>query len=201
MIPYFLTTYRTLWLRGRPGSGKTSLAVYLSRLLCQQNYATTIGANIQLTGIGEQIAVLDDPLEFRSIENMVMILDEAYTQLDISSNAKALRTWLGTIRHRNQYLLLPSVLELNRQTRTFTCQRLFNGMLVGLPLWLYRWDVSNGASKDKGFWSFTNPSQVFKLYNHRPELGSFDMGKFYVYRYTKPAKPAKSFYVRRRFVW
>lgn len=202
MIPYFLTTYRTLWLRGRPGGGKTSLSVYLARMLCQQNYALNIAANIPLSGLGPLTHVLDDPLELRTIENTVMILDEAYFELDMGSSSKAVKTWLGTIRHRNQYLLLPSVLELNRQTRVFTCQRFFNGMLIGLPLWIYRWDIQNGPSKDRGFWSFWQPSQVFKLYNHRPQLGSFDMGKYYVYRYQRPQSTAASAASRKRsFSW
>lgn len=183
LIPYFLSTYRTLWLRGRPGSGKTSLAIYLARLLCHEKKALHIGCNIPLSGCGEQIHEFDDPLELRTIENTVIILDEAYYELDVGSSSKSVKTWLGTIRHRNQYLILPSVLELNRQTRVFSANRLFNGMMIGLPVWIYRWDLLNGASKDRGFWPFFRPSQVFRHYNHRPILGQFDEGKYYVYRW------------------
>ena len=179
MLPYFLTIFRTLWLRGRPGGGKTSLSIKLAMELVNGGYAHNVAANTPLN-IGIKPEIVEDMEAVRAVKDTVIILDEAWQELGVGVRPKAVTDWMATIRHRNQYLVMPSVQELTRQAGTFSARRLWNGYLVGIPLWLYRWDIA-GKGRDKGDtgkWLWWNPKSVFGFYDHRRSPD----GKYYIYR-------------------
>jgi hypothetical protein len=166
VIHTFFRLFRTCWLAGRPGGGKTSLAIYMALHLIASGYASKLVANIELRLPGSSSTKLDSVHDVRSITNSVVILDEAWLYLGKGVGQKAVQQWLAMIRHGNQYLLLPSVLPLTDQVQYFTLQRTWNLVPVALPLWVYNWRLNAGATHDKGRWLWWHPSQVFSLYDH-----------------------------------
>lgn len=172
-----LTTYRTLWLAGRPGGGKTSLAVHFALRLVNDGYVARIGSNIPLTIVGYKCTEYDrsDPLTEAS--DIATIVDEAWAEVS-QGNDKAVRHWLAYPRKRNQYLLFPSVLPVHRQVSVFRCERLLNGYMLGFPLWIYRYELAVALGDSvRGAWWWTNPAKVFTSYDHLYTLGA----KYYVY--------------------
>lgn len=177
MLAHALSVFRCVWLAGRPGSGKTALSVHLALGLANSGWARRIISNIELRGVGRYLGYVGTMEEARSIEDSAFILDEAWQYLGRGVSVKDVRAWFAQIRHYNQFLILPSVLALTDQARSFEVRRMLNLVPVGIPLWLYRWQVSSGSDKDKGkFWWF-RPQGVFDFYDH---LGTTSEG-FYVY--------------------
>jgi hypothetical protein len=141
---------RTCWLRGRYGSGKTTTAFWLADWL----YATGRVDRI-LTNIGSPQR--EYPISI-PVENAAIVLDESWLFLDTWS---AVREYAGFLRKNNLYLIMPSVFPPHGRLRQISLQRWFNGMVTGVPIWVYRWDLSDGAVKEKGYFALWNPGRVF----------------------------------------
>lgn len=163
--------YRMVWLSGRFGGGKTSLAVAVAVWLCQRNYARYIASNIKLA-LGREVArVSASELRRVSCEgpvyrDTVILMDEAWTVLGKGVGRKTVVDWLAYMRKGNNFLIMPSVLPLVNEVTVLRAERVFNGLQLGVPVWLYRWhlgDYKRGG--DRGWYVFHNPSSVFGLYD------------------------------------
>lgn len=167
---HFLRLYRVLWLSGRPGGGKTSLALWLAFWLVEHGYSRYIGTNLELN-VGTVVGEVDSAGELVQWTDTAIIYDEAWAELGTGFD-KSVRTWLAYPRKMNQVLLFPSVLPLVKHVQTFRVQRVFNGYLLGLPLWFYRWTLGNDRKPDKGSFVWWNPARVFPTYNHEAVPGA-----------------------------
>lgn len=171
----YVQLYRMIWLSGRFGGGKTSLAIYITLWLCSQSYARYVASNIPLF-FGREI-------ERRSLQDLrrlgadgkpevhdtVILLDEAWQQLGSRKGHNA-EAWLAYTRKANNFLLMPSVLPLAKEVQQLKCARTFNGMVFGVPLWYYWWRLGDGKKSedgDQGHFYWWHPSKVFPLYDHK----------------------------------
>lgn len=169
----YVHLYRMIWLSGRFGGGKTSLAIAIAQWLCGQQYARYIASNIPLN-FGREVSRVDikglramGPDGKPAIRDCVILLDEAWMYLG-ERKGHAADDWLAFVRKANNYLLMPSVLPLAKVVQQLVCGRHFNGLVFGVPLWLYWWRLGKGkgVDGDKGRFFFWNPSKVFALYDH-----------------------------------
>lgn len=170
----YVRLYRMLWLSGRFGGGKTSLAIALAQALCAKGYARFIASNIPLF-FGREIRRVDikglravDAAGLPVVRDTVIILDEAWQHLG-ERKGHAADDWLAYMRKANNFLLMPSVLPLAKVVQQLTCARFFNGMVFGIPLWLYWWRLGKtgkGVDGDKGRFWWWHPAKVFALYDH-----------------------------------
>lgn len=182
----YLTLFRTCWISGRYGGGKTALAIWLSLELVKQGYADKIVTNTELTFASPVDTVRSD--QVHEIENCAVILDEAWLLLPQGASNKHTQEWLAYLRKNNQHILLPSVLPLAKQVSSFMVERWFNGLQLGVPFWGYTYQLrsaSIGKRRDEvaSFWWF-RPSKVFSLYDHKARPGD----KYYVYSFTNGDK-------------
>jgi len=162
-----LSMFRSLWLMGRFGGGKTSLAVYLTLMLADQGKIKRIVTNITLN-IGIEPTPVDQH-GVMEITDSVMLIDEAWEWLG-TGQWKEAKSWFAFLRKRNQYLLLPSVLPLTSITRVFRIERTRSLSQLGIPLWRYSWTIDNGelsTTKAKSYtWSWWYPNKIFPFYLH-----------------------------------
>jgi hypothetical protein len=177
----YLTLFRTCWISGRYGGGKTALSIWLALQLVERGYANKIVTNTELT-----FAVPVDTLragQVHDIEDCAVILDEAWLLLPRGASNKQAQEWLAYLRKNNQHVILPSVLPLAQQVSNFIVERWFNGLALGVPLWGYSYQLrSAGIGKKQtevGSLYWWRPSQVFELYDHKARPGD----KYYVYEF------------------
>lgn len=166
-----VSRFRTLWLGGRFGGGKTALAVELAARFCRLGFADKIVSNtpLLLPLVGEC-----DERDVHDVTFAVLVLDESWRWLGRRSSNK-LNDWLAYLRKRDQILLLPSVLPLAPELRVLQIRREWNCYPYGVPLWVYRWVLDDGTKlyrSKKGRdmmarWFWWRPDRVFKLYDHR----------------------------------
>lgn len=168
MLYAYVKTFRTIWLAGRFGGGKTSLAVALALSLVRDGSCKFIASNVALT-VGELVRKADAQ-EIRDVRDCAILLDEAWSVLGTGFDKNA-RDWLAYLRKRNQYLLMPSVLPLARCVRTLTVERRFNGLIFGLPVWAYRWRLSSGTGDEKGTYLWWRPKRIFGAFDTLGEPG------------------------------
>lgn len=148
-----ILAFRTCYIGGRYGGGKTLLAVALSYWLLGSGHVEKIVSNI--------------PVELNNDDNgnlrrSAIILDESWLYIN---DKKSVVDYSAYLRKIDSYLLLPSVYDIHYRLGHFMCERLFNLQNFGIPVWIYRWMLSKGRTKDKGYFYLVNPQTFYGRYD------------------------------------
>jgi len=148
-----LSAFRIVWLSGRFGGGKTSLAVILGAWLLANGKVDTVVSNFETS--------ISTPPAF-PLYNSAILLDESWIYLDDRSSVT---TYAAFVRKFNHYLILPSVWPPHNRFTFLSVQRVFNAYVVGVPAWVYRWQLGMRSVKEKGYFAVFNPSAIFGHYD------------------------------------
>lgn len=176
-----LRMIRYCWICGRYGGGKTTLALMLSDILVRSKVSRYVISNTPLA-VDVPFETTFDERSLGDVHDSVIILDEAGIFLE-DGNKKLLKQWFAFLRHHNQIVLMPSVMPVVRYASMLRCQRMFNGLQLGIPTWLYRWELRMLAASDKGWFFWWNPASVFGLVdtNYDPD------GSWFIYDFSNEA--------------
>lgn len=150
-----LHAFRICWLSGRFGGGKTSLAVILAAKLLADGKVDTVVSNFSTS-------LSSDVPSAGGLYNSAIVLDESWIYLDDRSSVT---TYAAFVRKFNHYLILPSVWPPHNRFTFLSVQRVWNAYVVGLPAWVYRWQLGMKSVKEKGYFAVFNPSAVFGMYD------------------------------------
>jgi NTP pyrophosphatase (non-canonical NTP hydrolase) len=203
--PVALTTaFRTVWIRGRYGGGKTSFAVWLTLELLKRRYARHVVSNIELTHpslefvratnekkflrelveLYESAASVEDVSSITSeLVDCVILIDESWRLLAEDMPAATRKTLTAYLRKLNQYLVMPSVMSVHKSLTVFCIERVWDGRAaLGIPLWWYALITRTHDSIVLTSFFFTH-FRVFKYYRSHALVSD----KLYIYRYTPPA--------------
>jgi hypothetical protein len=200
-----MTAFRTVWIRGRYGGGKTSFAVWLTLELLKRHYARHVVSNIELTHhalelvrttnekkflkelveLYEHAATVDDVSTITSeLVDCVILIDESWRLLAEDMPSQTRKTLTAYLRKLNQYLVLPSVMSVHKSLTTFSVERVWDGRAaLGLPVWWYALITKTHESIVTTSYFFTHFS-VFRFYRSHALVSD----KLYIYRYTPPAQ-------------
>jgi hypothetical protein len=151
-----LTFYRTCYLGGRYGSGKTLLAVALSGWLLSSGHVRQVVSNLPVAWASE--------LNRGDMRDLCIVLDESWLYLQ---RRAAVARYAGFLRKFNHYLLLPSVFPVHRLLSFFAVRRLYNLYPFGLPVWIYQWRIASmpGIPPDKGYFVVYDPVSLYGYYD------------------------------------
>lgn len=185
MLLRYTALFRVLWLTGRYGGGKTSLALHLADLLIREGSQHRIATNAKLLAPWVQVGESDSfgDLMESGLQDACLIFDEGWLDLGTGASPRQVRQYLANLRKINCVLLVPSVLPLVRDLRVLTVEREFNAMTFGLPLWLYRYRLAMGTTRkgEEGRFWWWNPSRVFGWYDSGEVPGGvwrvYEMGR------------------------
>jgi hypothetical protein len=123
--------FRVAWIEGRLGGGKTLLSVAIADWLKRSGRVDQVWANFPLD-IGSRADGVP--------ENTCFIIDESWA---FASRMRDAIKYAAHLRHRNCYLLLPSVFPPHNLLKRFRVRREYNFAMFGLPIWLYRWECKD----------------------------------------------------------
>ena len=147
-----LKNFRVLWLSGRYGGGKTSLAFLCAARLRAEGLAQGVVANIPCS-FANDVSSLSLP--------SAIVLDESWIYIE---SRKDVYDYAAFVRKFKHYLLLPSVFPVHARLSSFSVQRVFNGYVVGFPVWWYRWNLRSKDVKEMGSFGVWNPKSIFGHY-------------------------------------
>ena len=164
-----LAGYRTCWISGRTGGFKTSLSYKLASIWLEKGYRlVTNNRSIWADDLG-QLEFVNDSGHLKC----VVIVDEAGMDVETSRQVKAMFAYKAKM---DMIILMPSVEDVPRAAQKLICQQLFNFQLIGIPLVVYRYQISQGAFKDAGTFFWWRPSEVFGIYSRQdPGAGAADI--------------------------
>ena len=100
------------------------------------------------------------------IVDSAVIFDESWLKLNARQWSTNDSTTYGAfLRKINTYMIFPSRIVIDKQFREFWCQRTFNGMPFGVPLWVYEWRLESGMTRERGRFALWRPERYFGLYD------------------------------------
>jgi hypothetical protein len=150
-----LVVYRSLWIRGRYGGGKTILSVILAAWLMTNGKVSEVHSNFP--------TVVSSPVVWNKRQDDICnLMDEMHA---FAADRKDADGYAGYLRKTNYYLIMPSVMPPHIKLTFFSCQRTLNGYLVGLPFWYYKWDIRSGKDKTDGWFIVWCPHLAFGSYD------------------------------------
>jgi hypothetical protein len=150
-----LLAYRTLWIRGRLGGGKTLLAFAIADHLLKLGTFVNVASNVPHD--------YDRPVA--SIRRSVVVLDEAHQVLDSRAYGKNDKSYGAYARKTDCIWLFPSVFPIDVRQRSLFVERVW---ALGDLLWIYKGGLELGyaAGEQFSFWLW-RPSLYYGKYATR----------------------------------
>ena len=204
-----LSAFRTCWIRGRYGGGKTSFGVWLTLELLKRRYARHVVSNIELTHhalelvrttnekkflkelveLYEHAATVDDVTTLTSeLIDCVILIDESWRLLAEDMPSQTRKTLTAFLRKLNQYLVLPSVMSVHKSLTNFSVERVWDGRAaLGISLWWYALITKTHESVVTTSYFFTQ-FNVFRYYQSHALVSD----KLYIYRYNAPTQQTQT---------
>lgn len=161
-----IKAYRIVWISGRFGGGKTSLALELARSFLKEGYHLI--SNIRTVWRDDLVDVVAD--EKFSLKT-VFVLDEGGLLLEDNREIKKIVAYAAKM---DIVLLIPSVFPPPRLASSFIIQPVFNLSAIGLPFIYYKWEIKMGMWKDTGWFIWWNPKNIFGIYDRLDPGGDVD---------------------------
>jgi hypothetical protein len=150
--------YRICWISGRFGGGKTALAYRAAYELVKSYGYRYVVSNIK--------DVWKEPLDKIEILNdmadCVLIMDEGGIYLKYGRDVEE---YLKLLRKLNIIILIPSVMPPSNRIRFFKVKRISNLQRIGVPLWVYKWSISDGFESFSEQFYWWRPSEIFGVYD------------------------------------
>lgn len=159
-----IRNYRVLFIGGRFGGGKTSLAFRIAYDLKIKGDVRYIFANTHSiwNDNPDDVVLRENDNGKKQFVDAVLILDEGGLFLETGWEAKA---FIAFLRKMNIIVIIPSYEPPALKLKTLTIQRVFNWQAIGLPLWQYRLDLNFMKVKSKENFFWWQPNEVFGLYD------------------------------------
>lgn len=158
-VLYNCANFRIVHLWGRYGSGKTALAWLLAYELMLKFKYRYILSNVQSAWADD---VKDVFLADGLTADAIIILDEAGTFM---RTATEVSWWLAALRKLNIIILCPSFEPPSRAARMLTFQRVFNGHILNLDFWWFKWSLNMGELNESGNFYWRKPSEIFGIFD------------------------------------
>lgn len=162
--------YRSVWLGGRVGGGKTSLAFKIAASLVDDGHANYILSNIPCV-FADDLARVARNIEDGQYLNTVIIADEGGIFMKRSREAAHFNAFM---RKFNTYLLVPSVEPPSSALKKFQIMRLFSLSPAGIPLWIYRVRINVSGANQQHYFGWWKPSEVYGVYDTQAVPLDFD---------------------------
>lgn len=152
-----IQAYRLVWISGRFGGGKTSLAFYLSKYWLDKGYRlVTNGASVWSDELDNVRLDSENKL------HCVFLLDEGGLDFKANRQIEAIASYA---RKMDCIYLIPSYSEPCRPARVVTIQAVFTLQSIGLPIIFYKWRVLLAEQKTGGMFAWMFPSEVYGVYS------------------------------------
>lgn len=158
-LVYMANQFRVIWIMGRYGGGKTSLAYLLADALFKTGKYRYLLSNSRSvwTDNPENVVLRDD-----KHVDAVVLLDEGGLFLRTGADADA---FLLGLRKLNITLVIPSVLQPASKVKFLQVQRIMTMQPYGIPAWLYEYRLNYGSQNEKSkFWVW-KPDCIWGIYD------------------------------------
>ena len=162
---HLVPAYRSLWIKGHYGGGKTLLSFALARWLCEHQgyrYILSNMPSVWSERTPDDIVLNEEIQESGEVvitADAIFILDEGGLFMRFAEQADQ---YLAFLRKLNIVVLCPSVMPVSMRLRSFTCKREYDFSWLGFPIWIYSYKVE--GEKDSYF-AVMHYSNIYGVYS------------------------------------
>jgi hypothetical protein len=175
-IMSIVSGYRLVWVGGRFGGHKTSFAYYLAKQYLAQGYRLISNTKCIWNDDMENVELLPGSNHLKA----VIVLDEGGLEFKATKQVEMIAAYANKM---DCIYIIPSFWPPNRGAQVVTIQPLFNLKSAGVPAVFYIWRVKLGDFKDKGYFIWTNPNEIYGTYSRQdPGAEASDIVEFLVGR-------------------
>lgn len=152
-----ISSYRLLWIGGRFGGHKTSLAYRIYQDYGDRGYRLISNNQSVWNEDIERIGLLPD-----GTLKAFVLLDEGGLEFKSSRQIEMIASYA---RKMDVIYCLPSFWPPTRSAQVLICQPVFNFKQTGIPLICYKWSVKIGSFKDQGVFFWWEPQEIYGIYS------------------------------------
>jgi len=160
-----VAAYRIVHIDGRMGGGKTSLAFRLAYELLGGRYGyrylLSNCPSVWCDKVSDVVLRQNEAGDAQYLDAIVL-LDEGGQFIQSSRDAQDYTAYL---RKMNVLLLIPSYEPPPRRLKTLRIAREFNLMRFGLPVWVYRYFLSDGPDREVGRFYWYDPGEIYGVFD------------------------------------
>lgn len=151
--------YRLVWIAGRVGGHKTSLAYMIAKRYLERGYRLITNTKCVWSDNIENLT-LDENGQLKA----VVVFDEGGLYFSSPAQVKTIAAYLAKM---DIVVIMPSFWAPSTAAQVITIQPLWNLKATGLPFVLYRWQVKIQSFKDKGYFGWVYPNEIYGLYSRQ----------------------------------
>jgi hypothetical protein len=162
-----LDMYRLIWISGRFGGHKTALAFKIAERYLNKGYNLATNCRSIWADDFEQI-----PLNENNQLNSVVVLDEGGLYFKSSRQIEQIAAYAAKM---DVVYIIPSFFPPTKTAQVINIQPVVSLKATGLPIIVYKWRVDIGAFKEKGWFLWIYPQEIYGIYSRQdpgdePEL-------------------------------
>lgn len=154
-----LDMYRLIWISGRFGGHKTALSVAISERYEKKGYR--LATNMR--------CVWADPLDQIQLNeknqlHSVIILDEGGLYFKTGRQVEQIAAYAAKM---DCVYIIPSFWPPTKAAQIINIQPVVSLKAAGIPAIFYKWRVDIGSFKDRGFFIWWNPAEIYGIYSRQ----------------------------------
>lgn len=154
-----LDMYRLIWISGRFGGHKTALAFQIAQRYLERGYKLATNSRCIWADPFDNIQ-LNEHNQLHS----VIILDEGGLYFKSGRQVEQIAAYAAKM---DVLYIIPSFWPPTKAAQIINIQPVVSLKAAGLPVIFYKWSVSIGSFKDKGFFIWINPSEIYGVYSRQ----------------------------------
>lgn len=155
-----VNNYRLLWIAGRFGGGKTSLAFMMAQEWLKKGYRLVTNGRCIWSDKLDDLEFVD---EFGHLK-LIVVLDEGGLEFKGTRQVEAIASYAAKM---DVIYILPSFWPPVRSAQVVIAQPLFGFTRIGVPLIIYKWRVKLGGFDDGGYFGWWLPSEIYGVYSRQ----------------------------------
>lgn len=154
-----LEMYRLIWISGRFGGHKTALAFKIAQDYLERGYRLATNSRTVWADDLEDIQ-LNENNQLHS----VVLLDEGGLYFKASRQIEQIAAYAAKM---DCIYIIPSFWPPARAAQIINIQPVISLKAAGLPVIFYKWSVNIGAFKDKGWFAWWYPQEIYGIYSRQ----------------------------------
>lgn len=154
-----LEMYRMIWISGRFGGHKTALAYMIAKTFLDRGYFLVSNSRSVWSDSFHQVN-LDQNNHLHS----VILLDEGGLYFKASRQVEQIASYAAKM---DCIYIIPSFWPPAKAAQIINIQPVISLKAAGLPVIVYRWRIDLGQTKEKGFFIWWNPAEIYGIYSRQ----------------------------------
>lgn len=154
-----LDMYRLIWISGRFGGHKTALAFQIAKRYLDRGYKLATNTRTIWADDLDKIQ-----LNKNNQLKTVCILDEGGLYFKAGRQVEQIAAYAAKM---DVIYIIPSFWPPTRAAQIINIQPIVSLKATGLPVIIYKWRVDIGSFKEKGWFAWWNPKEIYGVYSRQ----------------------------------